>query len=246
MVVSLSAALILVPILGGHPDGPGFWMSVVCPLAIAWPASAYQFTVNERLKTMKDRLAAAHVELDEMHRALTQAHAALQEKARHDAMTGALNRETFLSLLEAASTDRRACALLIIDADHFKQINDTYGHACGDEALKGIARTISSVLRPQDFWGRMGGEEFAVFLDLTSKSDAWKMADDIRMGCAGIDLRANGKAVSVSISIGAVCFTDGFDPTVALNETDRRLYRAKHAGRNCVVMDEITRRTAIA
>jgi diguanylate cyclase (GGDEF)-like protein len=236
MAVSLAAALILVPILGGHPDGPGFWMSVVCPLAIAFPASAWQFHQQEVLTNTRDELARLHSDLDIMHNELMQTHAILKEQARRDAMTGALNRETFFALLDAASRDDRPSAVLIADADHFKRINDTFGHRYGDAALKEIAKAIGSVLRPSDFWGRIGGEEFAVYLDRANEGEAGLIAEHLRAAAEAIALDADGVAIAVTLSIGGVCLPSRFDPTHAASEADRRLYIAKRAGRNTVVM----------
>jgi predicted signal transduction protein with EAL and GGDEF domain len=121
MIVSVSICLFFVPILGGQPDGPGFWMSLVCPLVIAWPASAWQFHQNERLRTTRNELSAAHAELERIHAELIEAHAALQQRSRVDGLTGALNRETFFALLETAAANGSPFALLIADADHFKR-----------------------------------------------------------------------------------------------------------------------------
>jgi diguanylate cyclase (GGDEF)-like protein len=238
MAVSLAAALILVPILGGHPDGPGFWMSVVCPLGIAFPASAWQFHQQEMLTNARDELARLHSDLDIMHNELMQTHAILKEQARRDAMTGALNRETFFSLLDAASQDNRPSALLIADADHFKRINDTFGHRYGDAALKEIARAISSVLRPQDFWGRIGGEEFAAYLDQTDEREAALIAERLRAAAEAIDLQADDTKIPVTLSIGGICLSSRFNATHAASEADRRLYVAKRGGRNTVVMND--------
>lgn len=236
MVISLAAAFMLVPLLGGHPDGPGFWMSVFLPLVIAWPASAFQFAQNERVKAARDLNAQMHLEIDRMHRELLIAHSALQQKARIDGLTGALNRETFFTLMDAAAGNERACALLIADADHFKRINDGFGHQAGDAALRGLAQAISSSLRGQDFWGRIGGEEFAIFLDGAGDNEAREIAETIRLAAAAFQLHVNGQAIPVSVSIGGLSVRGPFDADSIFHEADRRLYRAKRSGRNCVVM----------
>ena len=247
VIVSLSAALILVPILGGHPDGPGFWMSVFCPLAIAFPASTWQFHLNEVLSNTRDRLDAAHRDLDRAHSELVRTHADLVEQARRDAMTGALNRETFFALLDAASRDDRPCAVLVADADHFKQINDTHGHRYGDAALKAIAQAISSVLRPQDFWGRIGGEEFGIYLQRIDRLEAEAIAEQIRAAVEAIELAADGQVIAITLSIGGLWLPSRFEAMQAVNEADRRLYAAKHAGRNRTVLGEPdSRQTAAA
>jgi diguanylate cyclase (GGDEF)-like protein len=244
--VSLAAALIFVPMLGGTPDGPGFWMSVVCPLVIAWPASAFQFSQNEKIRLARDQMAVLHQELDRVHHELMAAHAALQHKSRIDGLTGGLNRETFFALLDTASHDDQPSALLIADADHFKRINDEFGHQCGDDALRGIAEAIAASMRPQDFWGRIGGEEFAIFLPGADKDSAHMIADMIRSATAAASIIANGEPVPVSVSIGGACTVGGFDPKALFIAADRRLYKAKHAGRNRVDMDCGKRESAAA
>jgi diguanylate cyclase (GGDEF)-like protein len=246
VVVSVTIALVVVPMLGGHPDGPGFLMSIVCPVIIAWPASAYQFTQTEKIRMARDKIATMHGELDAMHHELLLAHAALQEKSRIDGMTGALNRETFFALLESASSDHRPSTLLVVDADRFKRINDTFGHQCGDDALRGIAQAIASSIRDQDFWGRIGGEEFAIFLDDADEETARSIAETIRLSALAIDLKAEGETIPVSVSIGGACAASGFEPKALVNRADRRLYRAKRAGRNCVVMEDDAAESAAA
>ena len=244
--VSLSAAFILVPILGGHPDGPGFWMSLVLPLAIGWPASAYQFRQNERIQAARDEIETMHATLGQMHAELIATHAALEQKSRIDGLTGALNRDTFFALIEAAAAKQHPAALLIADADHFKQINDEFGHQVGDDALRGIAGAIASSLRPQDFWGRIGGEEFAIYLDGADMDTARLIADMIRLAALSIDLRVDDKIVPISVSIGGACALGGFETKTIISESDRRLYEAKRAGRNRIAIADGQPATASA
>lgn len=246
MAVSLSAALVFVPILGGHPDGPGFWMSMVCPLVIAWPASAWQFSLNEKIRAARDQMATMHLELERLHSELIAAHETLRQKSRIDGLTGALNRETFLTLLDAAGIRNHPSALLIADADHFKRINDEFGHLCGDDALRGIAGAIASTLRPQDFWGRIGGEEFAIYLDGADRETAEAIAEMIRLAALAIDMNVDGRIVPISISIGVACSPSGFESRAIIADADRRLYQAKHKGRNRIVLDDEAQESAVA
>lgn len=244
MAVSVGICLLVVPLLGGTPDGPGFLMSVFCPILIAWPASAYQFHMAEKLKSARDELAFANFELQRMHRELVATHAALQKKSRIDGLTGALNRETFFGLFEAAAGDGRPAALLIIDADNFKGINDRYGHQCGDAALRAIAGAIAAELRSADFWGRIGGEEFAIFLDHLDERAARLTAERIRLAVAAIRFACGEHEIPLSVSIGGVWAPGGFDTAAFFGEADRRLYKAKREGRNRIVMDGGMDRTA--
>jgi diguanylate cyclase (GGDEF)-like protein len=246
MIVSVSISLFLVPILGGHPDGPGFWMSLACPLVIAWPASAWQFHQNERLRAARSELSAVHAELARMHEELIATHAALQQKSRVDGLTGALNRETFFTLLETSASNRFPFALLIADADHFKRINDEFGHQCGDDALRGISGAISASLRQKDFYGRIGGEEFAIYLDGADRETAHAIADMIRLATLGINLRVNDRIVPVSVSIGGTCALAGTALQDAVADADRRLYHAKRSGRNRIVLDDEAAESAVA
>lgn len=237
-IVSVSICLLIVPILGGTPDGPGFLMSIVCPLVIAWPASAHQLTQTEKIRQARDELARAHAELDRLHGELTSAHDLLAHKARIDGMTGGLNRDTFLQMFETACRKDGCAALLLCDADHFKKINDAHGHLAGDEALRGIAQAISRSLRPLDFWGRVGGEEFAIFLDGADEEEAFFIADQIRAATQEIGLISEGRPVKTTLSIGATVFEGPGQPLDRYRIADRRLYRAKSGGRNRVVLHD--------
>jgi len=236
--VSVLIAASIVPILGGTYDGIGMWLSFLCPMAISFPASAWQFHQSEKLRRARDELAVLHLELDRMHSELKLAHAALKEKSRFDAMTGALKRETFFSALDLASAEARPGTLLVADADHFKQINDTYGHQTGDEALRAISSVISSTIGVSDFWGRIGGEEFAIFLDGCNVEEVCAVAETIRRAVGTIDIRRERGRVPVTISIGGVHLQGRFSVKQAMSEADRLLYRAKRGGRNRVEFGE--------
>jgi diguanylate cyclase (GGDEF)-like protein len=175
--------------------------------------------------------------LDRMHSELTRAHVALKEKARVDAMTGALNRDSFFAMLDLAARTNKRGTLLLADADHFKRINDSYGHHTGDEALRGISASIVSALGQQDFWGRIGGEEFAIFIDGADRFEAEYVAESIRLGVSALDIRCEDSPVAVTVSIGGLSLTGPFDPATAVREADRRLYLAKRGGRNRSVLE---------
>jgi diguanylate cyclase (GGDEF)-like protein len=177
--------------------------------------------------------------LDEMHANLRLAHAALEQKARHDAMTGGLTREAFLNALDAASRAGRKGTLLLADADHFKRINDNFGHQTGDEALVAIAAAIAETTGLEDAWGRIGGEEFAIFLDGSDAQEGLAVAESLRRRVEATDLRREKGRVPITISIGGLAVEGYFNIRQAIADADRRLYRAKRIGRNRVVLDEI-------
>ena len=243
--ISVLIAGTVVPIFGGTYDGLGMWLSFICPLVIAFPASSWQFHQSEQLTKARDELLSLHAELDRMHSSLMQAHAALTRKSRIDAMTGALTREAFLTELNAASSAGREGTLLLADADHFKRINDSFGHQTGDEALVAIAGAIAATTGVKDFWGRIGGEEFAIFLDGSSTEEARAVAEALRRRTEATDIRREKGRVPVTVSIGGVAVEAHFNIRQAIADADRRLYRAKRIGRNRVVLDGIAGDEAI-
>lgn len=159
----------------------------------------------------------------------------------HDGLTRALSREAFLRSadehLGRATAPPQGNALLMLDIDHFKQLNDRYGHAAGDQVLKDFARTIRTLVRPNDLFGRLGGEEFALFLPDTSERDANDIAERLRFCVEKLEVFAgNGAPLKISVSIGAV--HDSCTQPASLSEllayADRAMYQAKRGGRNRV------------
>ncbi|MGR6466638.1 GGDEF domain-containing protein [Rhizobium sp. PAMB 3182] len=230
VLASLAICFVAVPLMGGRVDGNGLIMAIVCPLLIAWPVSAFQFSQQARLRRMRNELRIAHADLKQAHRDL-------YERSRIDQMTGAMNRETFFATVDARSRSGGPESLVYIDVDHFKSINDTYGHHAGDEALRRIATAIRTVLDEEALWGRIGGEEFAVFLPRIGHAAACRTAEDIRASVEKLSLALDDAAVSLTVSIGLVTVSERFDIAHAAREADKRLYRAKRAGRNCIIAD---------
>lgn len=235
---SLGLALTVVPALGGTVDGNAWLMCVLCPLLIAWPASAYTLWQSDRLK-------AAHRELARAHAQLAAAHRRLSEKASRDDMTGMLNRETFFATLERSRRRSDRGALLIIDADHFKAINDSYGHLTGDDALLLITAAIKKGVRAGDVLGRIGGEEFGAFLAGASEQEARNVAERIRREVERVAFHpVEGTAVPLTVSIGGTVCTAEATVSELMRAADRRLYEAKHGGRNLAIVDRPVPRAA--
>jgi diguanylate cyclase (GGDEF)-like protein len=178
-------------------------------------------------------------------RQLALAHKELMVLASTDALTSLLNRHAFVTLVERyldrmehQQADAEA-ALLVIDIDHFKQINDTFGHDCGDVALAKVAHAIKDSVREFDVVGRIGGEEFSVLLPGASEERAAAIAERIRSNVFATDLALAGETRHVSVSVGGVTFDDDRDISELLRTADQRLYAAKRAGRNRVVMQQL-------
>ncbi len=162
------------------------------------------------------------------------------ELTLRDPLTGLYNRRYFderlrseLSFVERHSTP---LALLMIDIDHFKHVNDKYGHQVGDRVLKTVADGIRSVMRPEDVLARFGGEEFVVLARGISLNGAAALAERIRRHIEGLTLAVNNRDVRVSVSIGVVSAVPGADRSAEalVVSADEALYRAKRSGRNRV------------
>ena len=166
--------------------------------------------------------------------------ARLEELANTDALTGVLNRRQFMALGEAelvrALRHRRPMGLLVLDLDHFKRINDTWGHETGDQALVAVAGAIAHELRAVDAFARMGGEEFAVLLPETPPVEVHRVAERLRATVAALHWHPTEAGARLTLSIGTASLEAG-DTTVAdvLRRADKALYEAKHAGRNRVI-----------
>jgi len=159
--------------------------------------------------------------------------------ATRDSLTGLCNRRQFLSLVEREwSLARRyqtPCALVLIDIDHFKHINEAFGHACGDMLLRQVAEVSGETLRQADVLARYGGEEFMIFLPHTDPLGALDVAERIRERVQALDFGWNAQPVPVSVSIGVAVLKvqhSSFDDL--LNDADEALHLAKAEGRNCV------------
>lgn len=163
----------------------------------------------------------------------------LVRQASTDSLTNAANRRHFLELAEKeiarAQRYQHALSVLQIDVDHFKRINDLYGHATGDHVLRRLVNTCRNALRESDTVGRLGGEEFAILLPNTNEKQASDVAERLRVGLAELRIATRNDFLQFSVSIGvAECRShETIDQT--LNRADQALYRAKHLGRNRIV-----------
>lgn len=156
--------------------------------------------------------------------------------AHSDSLTGVGNRLAMERTLERevklSIRNRTTLSLLVLDIDHFKQINDLHGHACGDEALKAVVNCVSSCLRGVDDVFRMGGEEFVIVLSDTGAREARLVAERIRSAIADLQFESNGVSIPITASIGVATRRLDEGNREVLDRCDKLMYSAKRAGRN--------------
>jgi len=238
---------------------PGSWTRVavlaalgtLCCIAVAFAVDSYDWETGawrwgtQPLNNLIIPLLLAppfFVYLLNKQRQLAIAHHELMVVAATDPLTACLNRRAFTALVDRyldrmqEREDATQGALLIIDIDHFKEINDTHGHDAGDSALVRIAETIRTSVRASDPVGRMGGEEFSVLLPSVTEERANALAENIRQRIAATELLLSGRACHVSVSIGGVTFARDASFAELYRQADRRLYQAKQAGRDRTLM----------
>ena len=178
-------------------------------------------------------------------RELAIAHRHLTVYASTDSLTKVMNRAAFSTLVDAFLKEVRAAehrangALLIIDADNFKAVNDRYGHDRGDEALVTIAESIKSTIRAPDIVGRLGGEEFGVFLPGANRDQAERVAERIRATVNDVAFVPDGTVYPLSVSVGGAVFEATLPFADLFRSADQQLYAAKQRGRNRVVIAPI-------
>ncbi|MCW9033607.1 MAG: GGDEF domain-containing protein [Rhodospirillales bacterium] len=173
-------------------------------------------------------------------RSLQEAKEKAEILAQTDSLSGMNNRRAFFDLgetaLQSAKRYNRALSLIALDIDHFKRINDTFGHAIGDIAIKEVAKTIGNIIRTTDISGRIGGEEFAIILPETSLESAQELAERLRHSIKEINIVTDNGNLAFTASFGVVGLKKE-NPTLneALNQADAALYKAKEHGRDRVV-----------
>src|ERR1700676_3015570 len=182
--------------------------------------------VGQRILQLEDRLVEARE--------------TMRFKATHDPLTSLFNRGVIVDLLARELTRTRrekGCTVVMLgDLDHFKEVNDSYGHIVGDEVLREVARRLLTSARSYDFVGRYGGEEFLIVLNNCDSGQAIVRAEQVRSEIASRPIQTARGPLSVTMSLGILASRE-WDLNLVeeiLNETDQALYRAKADGRNCV------------
>ena len=171
---------------------------------------------------------------------LMQARIQMEALAMHDGLTGLLNRRAIEEYAEAefnmAGRKKQAMSVILLDIDHFKNVNDRFGHKFGDVVLRQVAQTLKEDLRNYDRVGRWGGEEFLLILPGTELKDAVTVAERLRSKTAAVQTSLeNGETFSIHISLGTACTTGQFQSLAKLiDAADQALYQAKQSGRNRV------------
>ena len=182
----------------------------------------------------EDTLLAAIVDVT----ARRQAREDLLQQATHDPLTGVFNRRQLEDVLrkEVVRAERHARPLSVamMDADHFKAINDTYGHQTGDEVLRAISDRCRKSLRSHDVFGRYGGEEFVIVFPETNLEEAGAVAERLRVAVAENPIQVGDNALGVTVSIGLAAYAPGQDVDKLFQRADSALYTAKQDGRNLV------------
>ncbi|MGC4249930.1 MAG: GGDEF domain-containing protein [Sphingobium sp.] len=203
---------------------PAYWIfAFFCP-AIG------SYLVSRRLVLQSERLTRLHGEL-------TQAHEMLKRAAESDSLTGVLNRGGFFRRLEKRHGADGTGWLLMLDMDHFKSINDRYGHEVGDRALQAVAAILRRALRGEDIIGRLGGEEFGIYLPEATGDMAANIAERLRRRVEETPVAdLEGHPVSMTVSIGMVGIGEQAALRDCLRMADIALYEAKRKGRNQVIL----------
>lgn len=209
--------------------------------AILNNVSAFKSGQEERRGALQSQIAQLENQLRVMETEsnhLRQTLVEQRQRALTDVLTGVPNRTAYLERLEQEYARlrryRSPLTLAVMDIDHFKRVNDQYGHAAGDAVLKSVARLLQGGLRKSDFLARYGGEEFVILMPETSLADATKAVNKLRLAIQNRLIEAGGQSLAVTASFGVADFREGDTTAEVFSRADKAMYRAKERGRNQV------------
>ena len=230
-----------------------FWFYCLCAIIFAAMIVAVLRINTRRLRARADELTrvvnertkALQLEVVERMRAeeaAVKAREAMRHQATHDDLTSLLNRGAILELLanelSRSGREKSFTVVLMADLDHFKKVNDMYGHLVGDDVLREVARRLLVSVRPYDLVGRFGGEEFLVVLNNCDADSAMDRAEELRQAIAAAPITAASNSISVTMSFGVIAsqYWNPASPDEFVRRADAALYAANDAGRNCCRM----------
>jgi diguanylate cyclase (GGDEF)-like protein len=194
--------------------------------------------VLKELKETNERLEAAVERANHMALEAEVAKQDLLVQSRTDPLTGVFNRRAILSQIEIelsrAQRENKKVSLSLLDIDHFKKINDTYGHMVGDDMLREVVKQISAAIRTYDSLGRFGGEEFLIVIPGAKGADAYTIGERIRSAVGETDFSINGSKMRVTVSQGVVTGDGNANVDDLIAMADKAMYQAKDNGRNRV------------
>ncbi|WP_052383991.1 GGDEF domain-containing protein [Litchfieldella xinjiangensis] len=201
-----------------------------------WPYGPISLRMVHSLNLVSAGLLFAYMLL-QLHFITERTELRFRIDASHDSLTGLLNRRAIFERGEAYWKKGSVFCLLIVDADHFKAVNDTHGHSAGDQVLRHLARLLSRALRDGDLVGRVGGEEFLLILPETSLLEARVVAERLRHRLAERPCRLDDVSLPITLSMGLAQATEASSLRELVELADRRLYMAKASGRDRLVME---------
>jgi diguanylate cyclase len=216
-VLSAGLSEAIMRAMGHGMNLPGFAAATILPIVLGGPMVLYHLVRHHQLKLANQKL---------------------QVLASTDWLTACLNRRAFTHQVTDHLGEVAEGAFLVIDADHFKVINDHYGHDRGDEVLRLMAATIKANLREGDLVGRIGGEEFGVFLKGANHQTAQLVAERIRRAVEKASFMPDGSAHPLSVSVGGAFYDGPISFTDLFRVADQTLYGAKQSGRNRVIVTD--------
>jgi diguanylate cyclase (GGDEF)-like protein len=224
-----------------HPLSTNFKIEFLQLFVIC--AAFIQFSwVGGYIAKLRDKVKIKNEELETQNTELKKALLRIEQLAIRDELTGVFNRRYLMESIknEKVRSERSGAAfsICILDIDHFKKVNDTYGHLAGDEILKTVAKTASLALRQSDYFGRYGGEEFVMVLTGSVLEYALSTAKRVRMQIEALRFDTIDPDLRITVSIGIAVSNSDEETSHTFKRADKALYRAKEEGRNRCMFDD--------